>query len=336
MIKIRAAFLILLLALSACETLRVKHKMPETRFESGSYVVNYGGCLRKVAMKPVQVGDNLFKDEKGNLFFLTYDRSDESGKNIKPVFIQRFSNDCAEYIGSDTVVDFSSYDLRNYIDTASFISAGNGMYKDKYRLYEHVMMADGGHLSMRGANTYAAAGKGFFKGSDGQLYIQTRGLKNPPEEYGPMFYREVPEIDIATFEPLCSQGWYARDKNRVYIDHTMTDGRHIYVLKEADAATFTCLWYRWGKDKNYVYENGIILEGLNPRTMTIVDATADGSFSLVKDEDQVFYGYTEIKEADAPSFQCTRTDTSVIYSDKNWIYEEAYFLNPKPAYRKKR
>lgn len=329
-------FFFLLLTFAGCETLRVKHKTPETRIDSGSYVVNYGGCLQKVVMKPVQVGDNLFKDEKGNLFFLAYNRSDESGKLVTSVFIQRFPNDCAEYIDTDTVIDFSSYDLRNYIDIASFISVGNGTYKDKNRLYEHVMMADGGHLSMRGASAYTPAGKGFFRGSDGLLYIQTRGLRKPPEEYGPAFYREIPEIDIPTFEPLCAQGWYARDKNRVYMDHTMTDGRHIYVLEQADAATFICLWYRWGKDKNYVYENGIILEGMNPRTMTIVDATAGGSFSLVKDEDQVFYGHNEVKDADAASFQCTRTESSVIYSDKNWIYEEAYFFNPNAQYRKKR
>lgn len=335
MIKFRALFF-LLLTLTGCETLRVKHKTPETRFDSGSYVVDYGGCLRKVAMEPVQVGDNLFKDEKGNLFFLAYNRSDESGKLVTSVFIQRFPNACADYIDTDTVVDFSSYDLRNYIDIASFISVGNGMYKDKYRYYEHVMMADGGHFSMREACAYTPAGKGFFKGSDGLLYIQTRGLINPPEEYGPVFYKEVPEIDIPTFEPLCTQGWYARDKNRVYMDHTMTDGRHIYVLEQADAATFTCIWYRWGKDKNHVYENGIILEGMNPRTMTIIDATTEGSFSLVKDEDQVFFGHKEIKDADAASFQCTRTDTSVIFSDKNWIYEETYFLNQDAQYRKKR
>lgn len=335
MIKIRAAFL-LLLVLPACEMKREMRGTPDTQFPGGSYVVNYGGCLRKVAMKPVQVGDNLFKDEKGNLFFLAYDRSDETGKNITPVFIQRFPNACADYIDTDTVVDFSSYDLRNYIDIASFTSLGNGMYKDKKRLYEHVMMADGGHFSMRGAAAYTPAGKGFFRGSDGLLYIQTRGLRNPPEEYGPEFYRQVPDIDIPTFEPLCAQGWYARDRNRVYMDHTMSDGRHIFELKQADAATFTCIWYRWGKDKNQVYENGIILEGMNPRTMTIVDATSSGSFNMVKDEDQVFFNHTEIKDADVSSFQCTRTDTSVIYSDKNWIYEDAYFYNPNPQYRKKR
>lgn len=329
-------FFFLLLAFTGCETLRVKHTTPETRFDSGSYVVNYGGCLRRVAMEPVKTGEQLYKDEKGNLFFLAYDRSDESGKNINPVFIQRFPNACADYIDTDTVVDFSSYDLRNFIDIASFTSLGNGKYKDKYRYYEHLMMADGGHLSMGDACAYTPAGKGFFKGSDGLFYIETRGLKKPPEEYGPVFYREVPEIDIPTFELLCTQGWYARDKNRVYMDHTMTDGRHIYVLEQADAATFTCIWYRWGKDKNHVFENGIILEGMNPSTMTIIDATTEGSFSLVKDEDQVFFGYTEIKDADAASFQCTRTGTSVIYSDKNWIYEEAYFLNQDAQYRKKR
>lgn len=330
--KFRAVFLLLLI-LPACET---THVTQQTQFASGHYIVNYGGCLRKVSMKPERVGEHLYKDENGNLFFLAYDRSDESGKTISPVFIQRFSNDCADYIDADTVVDFSSYDLRNYIDIASFKASGDGKYKDKKRLYEHVIMADGGHLSLRGASEYTPAGKGFLKGSDGLLYIKTQGLRKPPEEYGPVFYQPVPDIDISTFEPLCTQGWYARDRNRVYIDHTMTDGRHIYVLKHADAATFTCLWYRWGKDKNYVFENGIILEGMNPRTMIIVDAVADGSFSIVKDEDQVFCGHNEIKDADAASFQCTRTDTSVIYSDKNWIYDEAYFLNPKPGYRKKR
>lgn len=158
----------------------------------------------------------------------------------------------------------------------------------------------------------------------------------PPEEYGPDFYRPVPNIHIPTFELLCSQGWYAKDKDSVYIIHGMTDGKHIWVLKNADASSFECINYRWGKDKNYVFENGAILSGMNPRAMIIVDADSNGYFQMVKDEDQIFFGHIEIAGIDVNSFNCIRKDSTIIYQDKYWLYDQKYFLNYEEKYRTKK
>lgn len=183
---------------------------------------------------------------------------------------------------------------------------------------------------------YEKLEKEFYRGPNGGLFIKARSLDHPPEEYGHDFYRPVPNIHIPTFELLCSQGWYAKDKDSVYIVHSMTDGEHIWVLEKADASTFECINYRWGKDINYVFENGIILTGMNPHTMKILDADSDGFFQLVKDEDQLFYGHKEITGIDISSFTCTRKDSMNIYQDKYWIYDPKYFLNQEEKYRTKK
>ncbi len=183
---------------------------------------------------------------------------------------------------------------------------------------------------------YIKIDKGFYRGPSGSLFIKTQSLIHPPEEYGPDFYRPVPNIHIPTFELLCSQGWYAKDKDSVYIVHSMTDGTHIWILEKADATTFECINYRWGKDKNYVFENGIILTGMNPHTMNILDADSNGFFHMVKDEDQLFYGHKEITGIDINSFTCTRKDSTNIYQDTYWIYDPKYFLNQEDKYRTKK
>lgn len=187
-----------------------------------------------------------------------------------------------------------------------------------------------------GTLKYEKLKKGFYRGSNGKLFIKTQSLIRPPEEYGPDFYRPVPNIHIPTFELLCSQGWYAKDKDSVYIIHGMTDGKHIWVLKNADASSFECINYRWGKDKNYVFENGAILSGMNPRAMIILDADSNGYFQMVKDEDQIFFGHIEIAGIDVNSFNCIRKDSTIIYQDEYWLYDQKYFLNYEEKYRTKK
>jgi hypothetical protein len=183
---------------------------------------------------------------------------------------------------------------------------------------------------------YKKLEKGFYHGPDGGLFIKTQSLISPPEEYGPDFYRPVPSIHIPTFELLCSQGWYAKDKDSVYVIDGRSDGKHIGVLENADASSFECINYRWGKDNNNVFENGIILQGLNPHSMIIVDADSSGFFQMVKDEDQVFFGHREISGIDVNSFNCERKDSTIIYQDKFWLYDKKYFLNPSDEYKTKK
>ena len=188
--------------------------------------------------------------------------------------------------------------------------------------------------------SYKKLEKRFYRGSDGKLYIKTQSLISPPEEYGPDFYRAVPDIDVPSFELLCHEGWYAKDKDSVYIVHGMTDGKHIWVVDEADAKTFVCISYRWGKDNSHVFQNGTVLKGLNPNSLIIIDADSSeyggGYFQMVKDDDQVFYDRTEIMGLHVESFKCVRTDSSVMYQDRNWLYTEDYFPNMDPKNKTKR
>jgi hypothetical protein len=175
--------------------------------------------------------------------------------------------------------------------------------------------------------TYKKLKKGFYRGSDRNLYIITRGLISPPENYGPEFYKKVHDIDVASYEKY---DYYAKDKNHVYIDDGTTDGRFIKELAEVDVSTFQVIWYRWCKDKNHVFYNGKLLKGLRADSLEILCAnnTENGyPFKMVKDNDQVFYGTTELKDVDVPSFECHRSGSAITYSDVNWIYKEGYFLN---------
>ncbi|MFH2141071.1 MAG: DKNYY domain-containing protein [Bacteroidota bacterium] len=189
---------------------------------------------------------------------------------------------------------------------------------------------------------YKELSKGFYFGSDNKMYIQTATVADEGKGEGsdPVFFREVPDIDTATFENLGQEGWYAKDCKNVYIDHFMTDGRHLWLLDSADAVSFESIGYRWGKDKNYVFENGIILEGLDPDSMIILcPETTEFKqvfFSMVKDSRQVFYGYDPMAGVDALTFECICSDSTVYYRDKNWIYNEHYFPNMDEINRIKR
>jgi hypothetical protein len=183
------------------------------------------------------------------------------------------------------------------------------------------------------SNKYKSVGKGFYTGPDQKMYIQTAAVLDggKGDGSGPLFFREVPAVDVATFELLGQEQWYARDKNHVYIYHFMTDGQHLSLLEEADAASFKSIGYRWGKDKNHVFENGIVLEGLHPDSMIILcpDTTEFGQvfFEMVKDRHQLFCGYDLMTGTDVESFECFRQDSVIRYRDKNWIYNEHYFPN---------
>ena len=149
---------------------------------------------------------------------------------------------------------------------------------------------------------YKDLGKGFYLGLDNKMYIKTSSINLENGDSEKTFFREVPNIDVETFKYLGLENWYAKDKNNVYISHFMTDGSHLNILKEADVKTFQSIGYRWGKDNNFVYESGIILNGMCPDSIISFcpDTTLTGilHFSMVKDNDQVFWNTYEIKNID--------------------------------------
>ena len=257
-------FFAIIILLTACSTSRNSVAQESTKFKRDTYSVNYGGCFSSAIITPTFIKHNLYHDENGNIYFLACDRSGEDPKECQPVFILRFNNDCWMNSEYDTIIDFSTYDLSKTIDTATFVSLGNGNYQDKFNLYHHQDMADGGHFTIWGAATYEDLKNGFYRGSNGLLYIQTQSLISPPENYGPDFYRKVPDIDLETYESHGSLG-YSKDKNHVYYIRATTDGKFIDVLDEADVASFEMIDnYRLAKDKNFVFEYGQIVKGMDP------------------------------------------------------------------------
>ncbi len=178
---------------------------------------------------------------------------------------------------------------------------------------------------------YKNLGKGFYLGLDNKMYIKTSSINLETGDLEKSFFREVPNIDVETFNYVGLENWYAKDKNNVYISHFMSDGGHISILKEADVKTFQSIGYRWGKDINFVYESGVILDGMKPDSLVIFcpDTSLTGIlfFSMVKDNDQVFWNTNEIKNIDFNTFNCFIKNDSIFYKDNDWIYNSNYFPN---------
>jgi len=254
-------YLSVLITISSCKNSK---EFVEGKKFNGIYAVNYGGCVGEKKLKLKKVGDNLYQDRIKNLYLLSFDRSNESDSIGEPVFIQRLYNECFNYIDVDTVIDFSSYDLKNYIDLASFESLGGGNYQDNKSVYFHSNNVSGGDLFRRGARSYLLLEKGFYRGSDGLMYIQTHYQIKPPSEESKLIYREVPEIDIQRFSCEDIDG-YCMDNQNVYYKYFTTEGSFITTIEGADIESFEIIEARYiAKDKNYVYEHASIVPGLDP------------------------------------------------------------------------
>jgi hypothetical protein len=245
--------LLSLIMLTACESGKKIPLAEEIEYDFGSYLVNRGGCVGNDSLRLSTFGNGLYKDQHNRIYFKTEDRSDEEGKAV-PVFVLRFPNEC-------TGPGDSIYDLSKKVDPYTFSKIGDGYYRDKNSTYHHTITADGGSFQViyTGKMSYKDLGKGFFEGSDGLMYLKTQALKKPPEEYGKPFYRMVPRVDLATYQ-LLEGGGYAKDKHRVYLLRSTTDGEFIEVLQDADVATFKVLGpYTYARDKQHYYEQGRIV-----------------------------------------------------------------------------
>ncbi len=149
---------------------------------------------------------------------------------------------------------------------------------------------------------YELVDKGFYRGKkDQKTYIKTMGVDNVSDTSSKVqyFYKEVPAIDIPSFSRLMHAGYYARDKNQVYIWETSPAGETIQVLEGANASSFKVIGYKWGKDTNAVYYGPKKINGLNPAlTIAICFEEMDSSMiyiDFIRDDDQLFYQDKEIK-----------------------------------------
>ncbi|MGZ4034397.1 MAG: DKNYY domain-containing protein [Bacteroidia bacterium] len=166
-------FLTFLFACSNPTTVNIpKEITKETKsqdFPPNEYLIDTGGCLFKDSLKVDSVGENLFKDNKSNLYFKTYDLA----KHKIPVLILRLYNACE---------GDSTYDLANYIDINSFHKLnGIGLYKDNKHVYIHNEMIDGGNIGLienADLKTFRAIPHSFYAIDKKYVYYQGMIIKN--------------------------------------------------------------------------------------------------------------------------------------------------------------
>lgn len=152
----------------------------------------------------------------------------------------------------------------------------------------------------------------FYKGKkDGNLYIKTMSFEKLKDKDTVKtlvyYYQQVPAIDIPSFSRLMHSGYYAKDKNHVYVWETTGTGEIVSILTSADPNTFTSIGYRWGKDTNAVYYESKILKGLNPAQLEpVCFEVLDSSLihiSFIKDNDQLYYRDLEVIVPDGLDLQ---------------------------------
>ncbi|WP_430405123.1 DKNYY domain-containing protein [Fluviicola sp.] len=255
----------LLVTLMTLNFVPVSAQENKESYPLAEYLIDYGGCVGSDSLAFQSIGNDLFQDAEKNIYYLCFDRSDETGKVKTPLFIKRFRTNCdGELLDSDSI-----HDLRKTIDLPTFKELGNGYYKDFSNKYYFESMADGGEFRIvyNDLHTYTSLEHQFFRGDDGKLYIQTQNLISPPENYGPIFYRRVPDIDVPTYREFNSHSDYKKDKNSIYWEYGTSDGKFIKQIPEADWETFQVVEYTLAKDKKFVYVQGIVVNGLDPKSV---------------------------------------------------------------------
>jgi DKNYY family len=135
-------------------------------------------------------------------------------------------------------------------------------------------------------------------------------------------------IDINSFVDIDSSS-YSKDKGHVYGYSNNSNGGFRYIVEEADPLTFRRLAdYRWAKDKNFVYCNGMVLEGLNLQKIELLYTKSSTRLNYIKDDKNVFYEYHKIENADAKTFKVVERSEKEDYDaiDK---YRKYILENPK-------
>jgi hypothetical protein len=251
----------LVFSLSLLKTTCILAQEKRDLYPFANYLIDYGGCIGTDSLAFQSIGNDLFQDSKNNLYYLCYDETEQLKT---PLFIKRFRSNCdGEVLASDSI-----YDLGKTIDLPTFQKLGDGYYKDFSNKYFFESRFDGGEFRIvyNDLRTYTQLEYPFYRGDDGKLYIMTQNLISPPENYGPVFYRQVPDIDVQTYQEFNASSDYKKDKNCIYWKYGTTDGTFIQLVK-ADLETFQVIQFGLGKDKKHVFFQGKIVEGLDPKSV---------------------------------------------------------------------
>ncbi len=122
----------------------------------------------------------------------------------------------------------------------------------------------------------------------------------------------VKDADPDSFKKLGDL--YAIDKERVFFDFQIIEGADRNTFRELNKAgsSFQELYH----DRNHVYLNGKVLEGIDASTITSVGRSSAYS----KDQNHVYYRFRIMEDADPETF----TGVSEVYrlfKDKNHLYD---------------
>ncbi len=139
---------------------------------------------------------------------------------------------------------------------------------------------------------YSDAGKGFYRDNSSKLYILTYDADNFDTIY--KYYKEVGIVDIASFKFL--NYYYAKDDSCVYVFQPDACGTNVFALHEADTKTFEAINYRWGMDKNHVYESAMILDSLNPSHFCLVNIDTSNHFFEYASDGRFMYNRYNLLE----------------------------------------
>lgn len=190
----------------------------------------------------------------------------------------------AEYIIGKTGVSFKDYKsvdaVLTDVDVDSFVIVEPSLYaKDKNHVYYRNNILDkldpatteyiGNHAIKDKHRLYLYGTE--IKGIDAESYQQLSGSRYGKDKYSLFFnFEPVLDVDVDSFVVLDSETqavWfggnyssncYGKDKNSAYYE-----GKK---MANVDLASFKALFNGYAKDSKFVYYNGEIVNGANPKT----------------------------------------------------------------------
>lgn len=161
---------------------------------------------------------NLYRDQLGNIGFKTIDNSDPRNP------IDRFVTTVWDANPNDSNNDGGKMEMKDVIDTASFVELEGIYYKDKNHFYVYNQMSDGGTFAVINnidVKTFVVIHPLYAKDKN-QIYYGSSIIK---------------EADPKSFKPLLkapdSLTWYtAKDKNHFYYFGAIVNPEDIQLNKD--------------------------------------------------------------------------------------------------------
>lgn len=198
-------------------------------------------------------------------------------------------------------------------DPATYIYMGDGIGKDKYRVYNYVY-EDEGYKGVDVASLVGAVDPkraGLWMKDKNQVYWRGNVAEgaNPTtfevmsDQWGRdgnklyYTYQYIPTGDPDTLQDIDGEisSAYQKDKNNIYYTEGGFDSP---IITNADHATFRPISDRYAKDKDYVFYYGhTIIEGADPETFVDLE-----DYGYAKDKNHVYNGDHVVDGKDPANF----------------------------------